>query len=136
MSGNINSKSLFNIEKFECLRCYEVKINIRYGQIQRIIPEDVAQDWESLHRKMCIQVACIRRRIRANVAQIPDANASFERTLLRILVHFRKSSRTYPQIVTCDERSRLTRIQHITFLDHEISLTFTVLYLLVTPIAR
>jgi len=46
----------------------------------RAVPEDVAQDWESLHRKrraFDLHVHIYDCSVRANVAQIPDASASF-----------------------------------------------------------
>lgn len=70
----------------------------------RVVPEDRRLRIASVHSNLHVY------NIRANVEQIPDAVRPFERTSLEILIHFRKSSVTYPWIVTRDERSRSTRI--------------------------
>jgi len=95
----------------------------------RAVPEDVAQVWESLHRKrraFDLHVHIYDCSIRANVAQIPDASASFRENFAPKF-SFISANRPDRILTTRDERSRLTRIQYITVLDHEISLTLMVL---------
>lgn len=52
ISGNINGKSLFNIEKFEHLGCYEVKINIR-RLISSRFRESFRKTWHKIENR-CI----------------------------------------------------------------------------------
>jgi len=127
----LNVNLIFNVEKFECLWCYKVKINVRNEQIHQSCSGRRGTGLRiAAPQETCIRLACTHIRLQRTCKC--SANSRRQRVLSRelcseILIHFRKSSRSYPQIVTRDERSRLTRIQCITVLDHEISLTLTVL---------
>jgi len=126
----LNVNLIFNVVKFECLWCYKVKINVRNEQIRNCSGRRGTGLRIATPQETCIRLACTHIQLQHTCKC--SANSRRQRVLSRelcskILIHFRKSSGSYPQIVTRDEKSRLTRIQCITVLDHEISLTLTVL---------